>query len=138
MEAREKRLAEVRAMQGPTAIDMLDDVKALEKKVLALSDYKSELEQAKSFLLEELERLSGSLSGQWVSCSERLPEPKVKVLVWNGYAVFVAMWKGEHWGERVQTEVRILEKTRKITHWMPLPEPPLANKEAIDKARGVE
>lgn len=64
--------------------------------------------------------------GGWISCSERMPEPGVNVLVTDGINQMVtwhevidgkAMWVDNF---IVYVNVRFGE----VTHWMPLPEPP--------------
>ena len=56
--------------------------------------------------------------GGWVSVKDRMPEENVPVLVWElqGFA-YVDIYKDGAW--RIGTP-----ELAKLTHWMPIPEPP--------------
>ena len=67
----------------------------------------------------------------WVSVKERLPEPDVYVLIYNGKWIGVGrhrplddgyMEESERW--QSETSEFIEHLGPKVTHWMPLPEPP--------------
>ena len=74
-----------------------------------------------------------ALDKEWVSCSERLPEPKETenliakyYLVQNEYGdMMVARWDGKGWEQMYQHEY--LEDD--VVAWMPLPEPYKAESE---------
>jgi hypothetical protein len=51
----------------------------------------------------------------WRPIAESMPEPMVQVLMWDGAQVFVEQW----WGNDFSLDHR-------ITHWMPIPQPPEA------------
>ena len=56
-------------------------------------------------------------SGKWISVKDRLPESAGWYLVfYNGSEMHVAFFKGKKWP--------FDNHYHKITHWMPLPEPP--------------
>jgi len=57
---------------------------------------------------------------EWVSVEDRLPEGDrtVLVLVWAGHFE-IGTWTGEYWYCD-----RDVERLYRVTHWMPLPEPP--------------
>lgn len=96
------------------------------------------------YLLEEVTRLSGLLSGQWVSCSERMPEPYKTVLCRGGSydagaqdGYLLAAYYPSETDELAKGDWyygKQMNEAYDVTHWMPLPEPPLANK--ADSARG--
>lgn len=66
-----------------------------------------------------IESLKSQIVNRWISCSERLPEDNcytlVAVLFDEIYEVYIAAFRGDGW-HTVEGYV---------THWMPLPEPPL-------------
>lgn len=56
--------------------------------------------------------------GEWISVKDRLPESAGWYLVfYNGSNMQVAFFKGKKWP--------FDNHYHKITHWMPLPEPPM-------------
>jgi len=65
------------------------------------------------------------MNNNWISVKERLPEPDVDVLVFDGKNIDVTF------GEETFDDREFIWFSRisyrhfdKITHWMPLPEPP--------------
>ena len=64
--------------------------------------------------------------GGWISCSERMPEPGVNVLVTDGINQMVT------WHEVIDGKAMLVDnfivyvnvRFGEVTHWMPLPEPP--------------
>jgi hypothetical protein len=57
---------------------------------------------------------------EWISVKDRLPEGHMKCIVAiSNYSTSASFLKGEWWqcGE-------VIDDDCKITHWMPLPEPP--------------
>ena len=63
----------------------------------------------------------GTMAGmEWISVDERLPEQEQRVLVWsqsNGlHIAYLDLWR--QWRDSDDNP------GKKITHWMPLPEPP--------------
>ena len=67
---------------------------------------------------------------RWIPCSERLPEDDREVLACSGKDVFIAHCEGEYWAVYLlNTEDDCYEQhVVKVTHWMPLPEPPKMEK----------
>ncbi|MCE7684716.1 DUF551 domain-containing protein [Escherichia coli] len=60
----------------------------------------------------------------WISCSERMPEGYADVLVTDGEHVEVKWWdESGYWDSWTELNSDIFDD--EITHWMPLPEPPL-------------
>lgn len=78
------------------------------------------------------ERIAAALSERvWVPMSEKLPEDHVRVLV-RGYGnVFVAGHVTERARWEIVNDSWIADS--EATHWMPLPEPPLAAAEGEGK-----
>jgi hypothetical protein len=61
-------------------------------------------------------------SHKWISVTERLPEEGVWVLALRSNKKHhIALWQHNHWSRRAGL-------VDKITHWMPLPEPPQEDK----------
>ena len=60
--------------------------------------------------------------GEWIKCSERMPEPYEYVLVTDGEHVEVKWWNGHIWDCWAPRNSDISYKD--VAHWMPLPEPP--------------
>lgn len=56
---------------------------------------------------------------KWVSCSDRMPEPYVKVLVSDVDGDVCFAWFEDHWGEWWSDRYGMI----KVLAWMPLPEP---------------
>jgi len=56
---------------------------------------------------------------KWIKCSERMPENEQTVLVWHGHYEYqeILEWTGKQWSPLYYSPYR-------ITHWMPLPDPP--------------
>ena len=77
-------------------------------------------------LLEENESLSATM--QWVSVTERLPEINQQVLVLGTNPNIVTtgyIHKYGHWiWSSLNGSTHKADHIYKITHWMPLPEPP--------------
>ncbi|HAX2474472.1 TPA: DUF551 domain-containing protein [Escherichia coli] len=84
----------------------------------------------------KLERLQNALSGNspvspggWISCSERMPNDKQYVWCWGksyGWTECDTFegyydWSRNKWWAVTDNEE---EQASKVTHWMPLPEPP--------------
>jgi len=62
---------------------------------------------------------------QWVSVKERLPKEAVEVLVFDEVIML-----GIYWGDIDRHNEWCIGNrfTTKVTHWMPLPEPPTSHK----------
>ena len=61
--------------------------------------------------------------GEWIKCSERMPEHFSDVLVTNGVDVEVK-WLDENYCWDSFTENNSNIRSCEVTHWMLLPEPP--------------
>lgn len=57
----------------------------------------------------------------WVACSERMPDGMQTVITSNGFDIGQGWWDGEGWNSFDSHDVVPGE----VTHWMPLPTPPL-------------
>lgn len=67
---------------------------------------------------------AGVTFNQWIPVHERLPEPKVKVAIFTRSRAIYLGWHANHGGIKgFETAVGFIQLGR-ITHWMPLPEPP--------------
>ena len=79
-------------------------------------------------LIEEWNTRESPIVNRWIPCSERLPESEREVLVYvkgdfdnsipfitTAYRNSEGDWQSDYDGEVIDS---------KITHWMPLPEPP--------------
>ena len=80
----------------------------------------------------KLNELSGNYPGtpdSWISCSDRMPEIRQTVIGWNGYAVRQCVYTRNGYAKTQKgREPRFETLTgiwHGVTHWMPLPEPPL-------------
>jgi hypothetical protein len=63
---------------------------------------------------------------EWISVKDRLPEPETLVLSWDGKYIqieYFGFFFGFEFGPATNDPV-FTNKGYKITHWMPLPEPP--------------
>lgn len=60
---------------------------------------------------------------QWISVSDRLPEKGADILVWCGW-VISAMYDGKSTFYTDDGTNPIYQ----VTHWMPLPQPPITNR----------
>ena len=81
-----------------------------------------------------LERLQNALSGNypvtpdgWISCSERMPDDGQHVIILcDGAFVLYAQYRDGEFFDVVRNGEEFFEtQSRNVTHWMPLPEPPL-------------
>ncbi len=61
--------------------------------------------------------------GKWVSCSERLPEEDIKVLVFTASDDMEVAYCTDEWGNMVWTTGDFGSGTLDVIAWMPLPEP---------------
>ena len=62
---------------------------------------------------------------RWIPVSERLPQIGVRVLFYNNFIKNIH--KGWYSGDEWTSDIGIFyngDKLKRITHWMPLPEPP--------------
>ena len=62
---------------------------------------------------------------RWIPASERLPQIGVRVLFYNNFITNIH--KGWFSGDEWTSDIGIFyngDKLKRITHWMPLPEPP--------------
>lgn len=57
----------------------------------------------------------------WVACSDRMPDLMVTVITSNGCDIGHAWWDGEHWKSFDWRDV----VPGDVTHWQPMPKPPL-------------
>lgn len=74
-------------------------------------------------------------NAQWVSIKERQPAPGSRVLATDGTVVCEAsVHKDGHW-LRMYRAVWCGEFRSKVTHWMPMPEPPEKESEGRRVAR---
>ena len=82
----------------------------------------------------KLERLQNALSGNypvtpdgWISCSERMPDDGQHVIILcDGAFVLYAQYRDGEFFDVVRNGEEFFEtQSRNVTHWMPLPEPPL-------------
>jgi Protein of unknown function (DUF551) len=76
----------------------------------------------------ELERFQDAVIGNspvnqdgWVACSERMPDGMQTVITSNGFDIGQGWWDGEGWNSFDSHDVVPGE----VTHWQPLPSPPL-------------
>ena len=60
--------------------------------------------------------------GEWIKCSERMPEELDDVLVTDGDSIEMKWWDGDDWDSWVECNSNICSDD--VTHWMPLPELP--------------
>lgn len=58
---------------------------------------------------------------QWIKCSEQMPKERVRVLVYANQNIFVADFDMGRWFSNISNSY-VLDS---ITHWMPLPQPPV-------------
>lgn len=60
----------------------------------------------------------------WISVEDRLPEESQLVLTWNqeDVKVDVYAWIGDYYGIGFMKD--LMQEGFKVTHWMPLPDPP--------------
>ena len=74
---------------------------------------------------------------RWIPATERLPEENQLVIGFtpvDGY-MFVGYYFSYMWGGKTETQWRIItsmrstkDVTKRVTHWMPLPQPPKEGK----------
>ena len=60
------------------------------------------------------------MHGEWIPCSERLPENSNTVLITHKGGVSFGWYNGRYWGRGASTKHRLIKT---VTAWMPLPEP---------------
>ncbi|WP_197080144.1 DUF551 domain-containing protein [Leclercia sp. J807] len=74
-----------------------------------------ELQELRAAMLQGAEPVQG-----WIACSERMPDRMVDVITSNGVEIGKGWWDGYSWKEWHKYDA----VPGKITHWMPLPNPP--------------
>ena len=65
--------------------------------------------------------------GKWISVKDRLPATDNFVLFTVGERVIYGFYDGKNWYEYEgcwDTDVIYLRPGERVTHWMPMPEPP--------------
>ncbi|EFG6829831.1 DUF551 domain-containing protein [Escherichia coli] len=79
---------------------------------------------SQTYRLNELSGNNPVTPDGWISCSERMPKGYADVLVTDGEHVEVKWWdESGYWNSWTELNSDIL--AHEMTHWMPLPEPPL-------------
>ena len=87
-------------------------------KLVKLSDVLGSLEDF-AYALDEIKPQS-----VWISCEDRLPEDTTCVLVTDGESIDITFFDGEKW-EMYDGNDEHIYIYDGVTHWMPLPVPPL-------------
>lgn len=65
------------------------------------------------------------LDRQWIPVSERLPEEGTEILAYaDNRRCNAEFWRGEWWHACQGFEKRGGRMLKRVSHWMPLPEPP--------------
>ena len=90
-----------------------------------------------SDVLDKLENFAYELDeikphGTWISCKDRLPEDTTCVLVTDGESIEITFFDGEEWEMYDGNDEHICIYGG-VTHWMPLPIPPLHEAEAEEE-----
>lgn len=88
-----------------------------------LDDYKRLLLENRN-LKERVAELEAE-QARWVMVSERLPQIGMRVLFYNNFIKNIH--KGWYSGDEWVSEIGVFyngDKLKRITHWMPLPQPP--------------
>ncbi|HAM7818985.1 TPA: DUF551 domain-containing protein [Escherichia coli] len=108
-----------------TVLELLDELEAAKKRI-------AELEAEPVSQAYKLNQLSGNslvTPDSWISCSERMPNDKQYVWCWgksygwtecNTFEGYYDWSRNKWWAVTDDGE----EPASKVTHWMPLPEPP--------------
>lgn len=103
-----------------TVLELLDELEAAKKRIAELEDEPV----SQTYRLNELSGNNPVTPDGWISCSERMPKGYADVLVTDGEHVEVKWWdESGYWNSWTELNSDIL--AHEMTHWMPLPEPPL-------------
>jgi hypothetical protein len=70
-------------------------------------------------------------SMEWINISDQLPPKESQLLAWNGHYIDVVYYDGI----KTQTLDAGDWNDAQITHWMPLPNPPISDKEQWEKMK---
>ena len=62
---------------------------------------------------------------KWISVEDRLPEEDAEILVWCGWQL-TSIYDSEKYFYTIDE----IDCIHHVTHWMPLPEPPMDNQDA--------
>ena len=62
---------------------------------------------------------------EWISVEDRLPEDTSIVLIAHRGGVSFGWFNGSYWERGAATKHRAIKT---VTHWMPMPEPPMGDK----------
>lgn len=110
----------IAAANPATVLTLLDDLEAAKKRIAELEDEPV----SQTYRLNELSGNNPVTPDGWISCSERMPKGYADVLVTDGEHVEVKWWdESGYWNSWTELNSDIL--AHEMTHWMPLPEPPL-------------
>lgn len=118
-----------RETYGPGSNVVLPAEEAEELARIALASLEAE-PVSQAYKLNELSGNSPVTPDSWISCSERMPNDKQYVWCWgksygwtecNTFEGYYDWSRNKWWAVTDDGE----EPASKVTHWMPLPEPPL-------------
>ncbi|ELA5553481.1 TPA: ead/Ea22-like family protein [Escherichia coli] len=115
----------IAAANPATVLALLGELEAAKKRIAELE---AEL-VSQTYKLNELSGNSPVTPDSWISCSERMPNDKQYVWCWGKFYGWTECdtfegyydWSRNKWW--AVTDIGE-EPASKVTHWMPLPEPP--------------
>ncbi len=115
----------IAAANPATVLTLLDDLEAAKKRIAELEDEPV----SQTYRLNELSGNNPVTPDGWISCSDRMPEDTKMLLAFSQGEIVAAYWNWvvnpiDYKKYRAFTYLsgNILDD---VTHWMPLPEPPL-------------
>ncbi|ENZ0027444.1 ead/Ea22-like family protein [Escherichia coli] len=115
----------IAAANPATVLTLLDDLEAAKKRIAELEDEPV----SQTYRLNELSGNNPVTPDGWISCSDRMPEDTKMLLAFSQGEIVAAYWNWvvnpiDYKKYRAFTYLsgNILGD---VTHWMPLPEPPL-------------
>ena len=119
---------------GDDLVEAADRIEAQAKEIEKLRGQNEQLREAAALVAKESAEL---LERRWISVTERRPEYNARVLVIDVYAgegnEFIAIWTREEYPDDPEDGCWIDERgwwhsCDDVTHWMPLPDRPEAEK----------
>ncbi|HFP7854671.1 TPA: ead/Ea22-like family protein [Escherichia coli] len=106
----------IAAANPATVLTLLDDLEAAKKRIAELEDEPV----SQTYRLNELSGNNPVTPDGWISCSDRMPDKLIPVIVmYEDGEMWSAMWNGNRWDDGTE-----YPDPHSVTHWREMPAAP--------------